>query len=133
MEEETRICAACEIEQPIYEFWGDNSIVGGKNRRCRTCVRNKILIPTERRLSKFSEQSRKDLLKEEYDIVYSFLETIGYDLTKDLHQQFLDRHNPNLKVPMKYQKKRKSDMPAFFPDGTYNVEYKHRHKLLDDL
>jgi hypothetical protein len=129
---ETKICAACEIEQPMNEFWGDNSIKNGKSRRCKTCVKTKNLIPLENRINKFSEQSRKELLKEECDLVYQFLQAIGYDLSKDLHQQFLDRHNPNLKIPMKYQKKRKSDIPAFFPDGTYNEEYKHRYKLLED-
>jgi hypothetical protein len=131
--EETKICAACEIEQSIDEFWGDSSLEGGHNRRCRTCVRARILIPIERRINKFTEETRKANLKDEYDTLYLFLERIGYDLTKDIHQQFLDRHNQKLKVPMKYQKKRKSDMPAFFPDGTYNEEYKHRNKYLREL
>lgn len=130
--EETKICAACEIEQPMIEFWGDNSLNDGKSRRCKTCIKNKNLIPIERRLSRFTEKDRKVLLKQECDIVYQFLQAIGYDLTKDLHQQFLDRHNQNNKIQMKYKKKRKSEMPAFFPDGTYNEEYKYRHKLLDD-
>ena len=131
--DEYRICAACELELPIYEFWGDNSNEGGKNRRCKTCVKTKNLIPLENRLSKITDESRKALLKAEYDTVYSFLEAIGYRLDQDIHQQFLDRHNPKLKVPMTYQKKRKSDMPAFFPDGTYNPQYKYRYRLLDDL
>jgi hypothetical protein len=130
---ETKICAACEIEQPMNEFWGDNSMDDKKGRRCRTCVRNKNLIPMERRIKKHKEQTMKDILKEQYNIVYQFLDTIGYDLTKDLHQQFLDRHNQKLKYPMTYQKKRKSDMPAFFPDGTYNEEYKYRSKYLDSF
>lgn len=129
---DTKICAACEIEQPLTEYWMDRSKEDGLNRRCRTCVNKRIKIPVERMLQKVSEQTIKDKLKRDYDNLYQFLEAIGYDLTIDLHQQFLDRHNPKCKVPMKYQKKRKGDMPAFFPDGTYNEQYKHRGHLLDD-
>jgi hypothetical protein len=131
--ENTKICAACLIEQPLKEYWTTRDNPDGLNRRCRTCVRNKNLIPMERRIKKHKEQTMKDILKEQYNIVYQFLDTIGYDLTKDLHQQFLDRHNQKLKYPMTYQKKRKSDMPAFFPDGTYNEEYKYRSKYLDSF
>jgi hypothetical protein len=86
----------------------------------------------ERRLSKFTEENRRALIKQDYNVVYSFLETIGYDLTKDIHQQFLDRHNPNLKVPMKYQKKKVGDVPVVFPDGTYNEEYQPRYRYQRD-
>jgi hypothetical protein len=131
--EQTKICAACELELPLSEFWGDKSYNDGRSRRCKTCFRTKKLIPPENKLQKYKEQTMKDILKGQYGVVYSFLESIGYDLSIDIHQQFLDRHNQYLEVPMKYQKKRKSDMPAFFPDGTYNEEYKYRSKYLKDL
>ena len=130
--EETKICAACEIEKPLIEFWMDRQNPDGLNRRCRTCVNARIKIPLDRMLKKVTEQTVKDRLKRDYDTVYGLLEVIGYDLTKDLHQQFLDRHNQYSKVPMGYQKKRKSEMPAFYPDGTYNELYKYRGRLLDD-
>jgi hypothetical protein len=130
--EKTKICAACLIEQPLKEYWTTRDNPDGLNRRCRTCVNARIKIPVDRMLKKVTEQTVKDRLKRDYDTAYGLLEVIGYDMTKDLHQQFLDRHNQNTKVPMTYQKKRKSEMPAFYSDGTYNEEYKYRGKLLDD-
>jgi hypothetical protein len=37
---ETRVCAACGIEQPMTEFVKDMHKVGGRRSRCKTCENN---------------------------------------------------------------------------------------------
>ena len=46
---------------------------------------------------------------------------MGYDVEKgDIAHQFLYRHNPKLKKPMKYKKREYNTENHFLPDGSVN-------------
>lgn len=48
------------------------------------------------------------------------MEKMGYDVNKDIHQQFLDRHNPRLEEPMTYKKRAYATENHYLPDGSVN-------------
>jgi len=62
--------------------------------------------------------------KEDYRLMYEFLEGNGYDITKDIHQQFLDKWNVGLKKPMKYKKRHSNSITSYLWNGEKNPEYK---------
>lgn len=58
--------------------------------------------------------------KNEYQHLYLIMEKLGFDVNKDIHQQFLDRHNPSLEEPMKYKKRHYAMENFYLPDGSVN-------------
>ena len=60
--------------------------------------------------------------KEDYVTMWELLQQMGYntDKDKDIHQQFLDRHNPSSKKPMKYKNRALSDRSQWYADGSKN-------------
>ena len=60
--------------------------------------------------------------KEEYELMWELLKQMGYDVNKDIHQQFIDRYNPTMKKPMKYRKRSKSEESQWFANGVRNLD-----------
>jgi hypothetical protein len=55
---------------------------------------------------------------------------MGYDVNKDVHQQFLDKWNPQSNKKMKYGKRSLNSMNAYLPNGEKNPKNK-RFRHLD--
>ena len=76
-----KICSRCKKFKPYTEFYRHRNNKDGYIVKCKPCT----LIET-RKTSGFQHQN-----KNEVDIAKELLEKLGYDLTKPIHPQFMDR------------------------------------------
>jgi hypothetical protein len=127
-------CNACGIVKEKSSYAKCRLCKDGIIKICKTCkLQGKRSQKIENKTHTFNEQFRKSETKhfslagcgkEDYLLMYQLLEIIGYDTSKNIHQQFLDRHNAQLEKPMDY-KKRKYDTDNFIlPNGEINPQYK---------
>lgn len=130
MEELKRVCKACGIEHNIEYYSRNKEAPNGRESRCKSCKKNKILIPRNPPLNpkKTYNQTRFiDIVRldkpnqEDYELTYQFLLSLGYDVSKDIHQQFLDKWNPQSKKPMKYKKRALNNQSSYLYDGSLNL------------
>jgi hypothetical protein len=132
--EEKKICRACGIEKLITNYHKNPKMKSGIASRCKKCVAvgNRVKDPNT---SSVKMQLRWDKMKdttskltrtkpEDYRALYEFLSVIGYDVNGDVdvHQQFLDKWNANIKGrPMKYRKRNGNALNLYLPNGEKNL------------
>ncbi len=107
---ESKICSKCKIEKPLSDFSINKNAKDGLNYKCRPCqnaygamIQAHYRERARKRGKVFREKRAKDN-KEVSHIAFKsfnftrdhsntlkFLEIIGYDITQDLHEQFLQR------------------------------------------
>ena len=114
---EYKQCKACLKVKETTEFHKNNQYKDKFHPYCRICVSQGFKKhPTLKKQSEkdFNKQNRLGdkghyriaagrYVKEDYRLMYELLKIIGYDINGDIHEQFLTRHNRNLKIPMKYK------------------------------
>lgn len=116
----TNVCCACYQEKPIESF----SISGKnqrRNKRCKICVLTyKQKYPPKQKLDapNYSFLQLKGVVKEDYVMMYKLMLVMGFDVTKDIHQQFIDRHNL-----LVYKKRESRSITKYLYDGTFNPNY----------
>jgi hypothetical protein len=128
---ETKICNACQIEKTIDSFYRCKGCHQGRATICKICkMQGKKSQKVKETLHPFNQEFRRSEKQhytlagctlEDYLQMYDIMRLIGYDVEKgDIPQQFLDRHNPNLKKPMKYKKRDYKTENHYLPDGSIN-------------
>lgn len=131
IEMETKICNACEIEKSLESFYRCKNCRQGRASICKVCkVQNKPSRKVKENPHPFNQEFRRSekhhytlagCTLEDYLQMYEIMKSIGYDVEKgDIAQQFLDRHNPYLKKPMKYKQRDYNTENHFLPDGSVN-------------
>ena len=124
-------CNACDVEKDITSFYKCKECRDGISKVCKMCkVKGLKSKKNENKIHQFNLDFRKSeakhytlagCTKDDYLEMYDIMEKMGYDFGKgDIHQQFLDRHNPKLKKPMKYKKRDYNTENHFLPDGSVN-------------
>jgi len=132
---EKKKCKTCEQEKTLDSFYACKNCINGRAGSCKICVvqrrtgkkreEGKIHpFNKEFRMSEESHYSMAGATKQNYEDMYDILSKIGYDVRGDVHQQFLDRHNPNEKYPMKYKKRKYNTDNYYLPDGEINPQSK---------
>lgn len=121
------ICNACLSEKDISSFYKCKECKDGVSKICKLCkIKGMKSQKSEDYIHPFNLEFRRTeerhfslagCSKSDYEQMYQLLTRMGYDVEKDIHQQFLDRYNPELDKPMKY-KKRKGRPSFFLPDGS---------------
>ena len=92
---ETKICCSCENEKPITHFYKNSkkSIAS----RCKLCnLQKKMCVNETRSKLKNKKEDGPQLFnvsKNDWEKTFLFLQSIGYDLKKDIHEQFCKKHN----------------------------------------
>lgn len=128
---ETRICNACQIDKSIESFYRCKGCREGRMSICKTCkLQGKKSQKSKEKLHPFNQEFRRSekqhytlagCTQEDYLQMYDIMRLMGYNLENgDIAQQFLDRHNPKLKKPMKYKKREHNTENHFLPDGSVN-------------
>jgi hypothetical protein len=92
-----KICYECKVEKPVSEFNIKTSNKDGYNNKCAECMReyqrerakHKVKQPVE--VSKGFKLNKPGI--EEYERMYGFLISAGYDVSKDIHIQFCEKYN----------------------------------------
>lgn len=131
--EDKRICSVCKIEKSIDSYYRCKECKGGRNSICKLCKQKGLKVNKDHVLHPFNQMWRQPeekffslngVKKEDYALMWNLLKKMGYDTdkNKDVHQQFLDKHNRNLVKPMKYNKRALSDRSQWFADGTKNPD-----------
>ena len=124
-------CNACGIEKQKSSFYRCKNCKDEILRICKTCkLQGRHSQRVKEKLHPFNQEFRKSEAKhytlagctqEDYLQMYDIMKLMGYDVEKgDIAHQFLDRHNPNLKKPMKYKKREYNTENHFLPDGSVN-------------
>ena len=92
---EKKVCVACGLEKRIKSF-----NVYGRGKRSRVCsickLKGKTIPDREYKVKKETKESLLKLQsvdKDDYIATYKFLESIGYSLDKDIHEQFCKKYN----------------------------------------
>lgn len=96
-------CIKCGISKPLTEYADNYGWSSGKVSTCKTCVEKRRLELIEIRKDGINTQlSQEELGDTYYEIEETklVLERIGYDLSKNIHEQFVERiklkHGVNL-------------------------------------
>jgi hypothetical protein len=91
---EKKICRACGIEKQISKFPSLTS--GNRAGVCRICKATGRNIPKEKIGRKEPKKNNPlqlgNISIKDYENTYRFLESIGYSLKKDLHEQFCKKY-----------------------------------------
>lgn len=127
---EKYICNACGIEKDRTFFHLCSKCTDGIIKICKTCKNrglksNKIKVKqhtfnTSYRIGEKGHFSLAGCGAPDYRQMYLLLTEMGYDVNKDVHQQFLDKHNPQIDIPMKYKKRQYNTDNFYLSDGTKN-------------
>jgi hypothetical protein len=99
---EDRCCEACEVVKPINQFYRNNALIDGYERRCKMCKINRVKInknePKYPNRKPYQQEWENyfnlvGVTKNNYRSMYIFLEGIGYDLSQNIHEQFCKKWN----------------------------------------
>lgn len=91
------VCVGCNIEKSVESFHKSKAFSTGRNSKCRICVNNYNKI-RNKTLKKETDPSLRGLIivhpsKDDYHKMYLFLNSVGYDPSKDIHRQFCEKYN----------------------------------------
>lgn len=93
----TKVCGSCKKEKSIESFHRHSKSSDGRNPRCSICINNqqKILRKKNKEKADTSVKWFSNIrpTKNDYYEMYLFLQSIGYDPSKDIHKQFCDKYD----------------------------------------
>lgn len=98
---ETKLCKACNKVKSLKSF---HRTYGVLHARCKQCklegkkINRADIDRTDRSKNYFR---LNNTTKEDYIHTYRLLEAMGYDLKKDIHVQFCEKHDLNPREPKK--------------------------------
>ena len=123
-----KICNKCNRLLPIESFSIARYCKDGRNYSCRECVSKAGKKQRETKIAPSLKQPYKitHLTEEDVEGVYNLLETLGYDISKDIHQQFIEKMKSKYGVYVDY--KPKSKKGSVFEK--YFIAYKKKKGLL---
>jgi hypothetical protein len=98
---EKKICRACLVEKPVTRF--QKLASGNRGGVCNLCKSTgrtikKDTISTKAK-KKNIELNLGNVHRTDYITTYKFLQSIGYSLEGDIHEQFCERHNLKPRQP----------------------------------
>ena len=121
-----KICRTCNLELPIDNFYRNTTYRDGRYNDCIACYsvkRKKYLaelpkVKQQKPLQESSFLQLRGVNKEDYETMYRFFNSIGYNIEGDIHQQFIDKHG--IKT---YNQRKKRELNKYLVDGSHNTEY----------
>ena len=107
----SKICCACNKEKEITSFYKNAMMPSGWEARCKTCryegckCRKTKSYERSKNLTSGRPKSNAPQLwnvrKKDWIETFEFLKSMGYDLSKNIHEQFCERHNLKPRKRMK--------------------------------
>lgn len=85
-----KMCGNYKVIQYFYEKKGDSSKI---EENCRKCVNASKRETKNRVVNERYSLGLVGLTDNDFIDAFKFLKSIGYDLTKDIHQQFCEKYN----------------------------------------
>lgn len=92
----TKICCSCGIEKSAKSFYKINNSL--QSNRCRICKLQGKMCHGKMKVEKGKRNNVEgpmliNVKKQDWEKTFLFLQDIGYDLNKDIHEQFCEKHN----------------------------------------
>lgn len=105
----TKICCGCGKEKDIKHFYKNALLPTGYEKRCKICKNSRVKckkgVGNKRGRPQLKNQPQLwNVRKKDWVDTYEFLKSIGYDLNKNIHEQFCEKHN----LPTRKRMKEKS-------------------------
>ena len=123
-----KICRTCNLELPIDNFYRNTTYRDGRYGDCIPCYNKKRKIYLSNQSTKEKKKNNpllessflqlRGVNKEDYETMYRFFNSIGYNIEGDIHQQFIDKHG--IKT---YKQRKKRELNKYLADGSLNTEY----------
>lgn len=94
-----KTCCACKKEKEIKSFYRNMMMPSGWESRCKLCRQNKLKCRKGKSKRNAAKPALKNVpqlwnvRKRDWIETYEFLKSIGYDLSKNIHEQFCERYN----------------------------------------
>lgn len=125
-------CKICKTVKPLQDYYVCKQCSDGHLGICKVCKKSgKNLKSLQYKQPKFNKEwskfddnfmKMKFVTKDNYRLMYDFLARCGYDISKDIHQQFIDKWNATSKnKPMKYNKRGYNSINSYLWNGETNV------------
>jgi 3-hydroxyacyl-CoA dehydrogenase len=98
----TKICKVCFKEKTIKNFYKCTACVGGLLPRCKSCYLSKQTVKRVEE-KKIKNTKYDDSLKltgvqaSDWKGTFEFLKSIGYDLNRNIAEQFAEKYSLNYK------------------------------------
>ena len=133
---EKRECKICKVEKSLESFYRCKNCIGGRIGVCKICKQKGLNIPKDK-VHPFNQMWRKPesdffslnrVRKKDYELMWELLSEMGYDTSKDVHSQFMEKVNSQTNKPIKVKRKIQSNMPKWLPNGELNLELKKNQK-----
>ena len=117
---ETKKCLECKVERRITMFEKRYNQRDGRMSVCKLCyVKN--AKPEPDKIETWEKEIKLGKpTKEDYASMYEFMSIIGYDVNKDIQEQFIDKWNKVSPKKLKYRRRTTGNVSAYFADGTIN-------------
>ena len=93
----TKTCIVCKKVKSVESFHKSKAFTDGRNSKCAICVNNYNKVRNKEK-KKETDPSLRGLIivhpkKDDFHKMYLFLQSIGYDPSGNIHQQFCDKYN----------------------------------------
>lgn len=87
-------CVACGKIKKLESFGKNNQLKDGIENRCKICKANyqKAYLARKPKIRPEKGPKLSGLNKSDWCATYKLLAQMGYDVTKDIHQQFADKY-----------------------------------------
>jgi hypothetical protein len=91
-------CISCEEIKLLKDFHIQQKSKDGRNNKCASCVNSYNSIRNKVKGRKISDKSLRTLVivhpsKNDYKMMYTAMEKMGYNLKEDIHLQFCKKYN----------------------------------------
>lgn len=101
-----KVCRTCGKEKNISQFHNLKISPDGKSYHCKICVNQKSRDRKKYNYKRTTHPRLTNVTKKDFYFMFRFLEQLGYDLTRPIHEQFCEKHNLTPKRPLKVKDKR---------------------------
>ena len=128
-------CKICKVTKPLKDYFTCKKCGDGHLGICKVCKKSgkTVRATLPKRESKFNRMwsnfddnfmKMKMVNKEDYRSMYEFLSGF-YDISQDIHQQFIDKWNKETTgKPLKYKKRGSNSINSYLWNGEPNPAYR---------
>jgi uncharacterized protein (DUF1919 family) len=121
-----RLCSQCLIYKEPINFYKSDKYPDGKMYKCKICFQEYRTKTKAQRKQERMEKIKLNTLpdvqmakmtqcsKEDYELMYEFLNRVGYDPTKNIAKQFAEKWG------VKYKERRPQDHSYYLSNGKKN-------------
>ena len=95
----SKICCSCKKEKELKAFYKNGYVSSGYDGRCKLCRKKNLKCRGNKERVKVGRPKLQNapqlwnVRKEDWIETFEFLKSMGYDLSKNIHEQFCVRHN----------------------------------------